>query len=62
MVLGMTLLRNGQAEESERAFRKVTEVAPRMPEAWDLLVIALNAQGKHDEAAAAKSRANALRS
>ena len=45
----------------EKAFRKLTEVAPRMPEAWDFLGMALSAQGKHDDAAAAKVHARTLR-
>jgi len=36
-------------------------VAPSMPEAFDLLGMALNAQGKHDEATAAKVHARTLR-
>ncbi|MFX1578944.1 MAG: tetratricopeptide repeat protein [Promethearchaeota archaeon] len=61
IVLGILLLRNGQAEESEKAFRKLTETAPRMPEAWDLLGLALSAQGKNAEATEAKNHAQTLR-
>jgi Flp pilus assembly protein TadD len=61
MALGILHLRNGHAEESETAFRKLTEVAPRMPEAFDFLGMALSAQGKHDEAAAARVHARTLR-
>jgi len=61
MAMGILHLRRGQAAESEKAFRKLTEVAPRMPEAFDLMGMALNVQGKHDEAAAAKVHARTLR-
>ena len=61
MALGIIHLRHGRAEESEIAFRKLTEVASRMPEAWDFLGMALSAQGKHDEAAAVKAHARTLR-
>jgi Flp pilus assembly protein TadD len=61
MALGILHLRKGDAEESEKAFRKLTEVAPRMPEAWDFLGMALSAQGKHSDAAEAKVHAQTLR-
>jgi hypothetical protein len=32
-----------------------------MPEAWEMLAMALSAQGKHDDAAAAKVHAQTLR-
>ena len=61
LVLGLVYLRSHKLKESEASFRKLTEVAPNMPEAFDFLAIALSAQGKQTDAAAAKAMARTLR-
>ena len=62
LTLGMLRLRQGNAEKAEEYFRKLTELYPRMPEAFEFLAITLSAQGKHAEATQHRAHARSLRS
>ncbi|MHA2380349.1 MAG: hypothetical protein ACXADS_13835 [Candidatus Thorarchaeota archaeon] len=59
--LGLVNLKLGQLGDAEAAMKKLTEVAPKMPEAWDFLKIIYGAQDRDIIVAVAKDKARELR-
>jgi predicted Zn-dependent protease len=57
---GRVALRRGQTGRAEECFRQVTDLTPRDADAWRLLGLSLEAQGKADEARACSARRTEL--